>query len=64
MCLRTLQTYTHLTMATYENEGQKERERLQRARERGITFPWEKSIHGTDPRDNPYGGEAKHHGGA
>ena len=22
------------------------------------------SIHGTDPRDNPYGGEAKHHGGA
>ena len=23
-----------------------------------------KSIHGTDPRDNPYGGEAKHHGGA
>jgi len=23
-----------------------------------------KSIHGTDPRDNPFGGEAKHHGGA
>jgi len=22
------------------------------------------SKHGTDPRDNPYGGEAKHHGGA
>ena len=22
------------------------------------------SIHGTDPRDNPEGGEAKHHGGA
>jgi len=22
------------------------------------------SIHGTDPRDNPFGGEAKHHGGA
>ena len=22
------------------------------------------SMHGTDPRDNPFGGEAKHHGGA
>ncbi len=54
--------------------------RLKRMKERGVKLPWEKeedyvfpttheeysknSIHGTDPRDNPFGGEAKHHGGA